>query len=47
MLPLKDEAILKAFDYSLGFLQWKNGEIDISPEAILEAGTIIEPAISA
>lgn len=47
MLPLKDEAILKDFDYTLGFLQWKDGEIDVSPEAMLEVGTMIEPAISA
>ena len=45
--PLQDEETLRNFDYSLGFLQWKNGEIDVDPEAMLEIGQLIEPAVSA
>ena len=36
--------ILKQFDYSLGFLQWLDGTIDIAPEKLISAGTVVQPA---
>ena len=45
--PLRNEEILKSFDYSLGFLQWEDGEIDVDPETMFEVGQLIEPAVSA
>lgn len=45
--PLQNEDVLQAFDYSLGFLQWQNGDIDVDPASMLEVGTLIEPAVTA
>ncbi len=46
-LPLKDVNILKDFDYSLGFLTWLNGSIDVAPEYLLSIGKMIEGSIVA
>lgn len=45
--PLKDEAILQAFEISHGTLTWCNEEIDIAPEYLLDIGKIIESAVTA
>ena len=45
--PLKNEEILKNFDYSLGFLSWLDGEIDVAPEYLLSIGKMIEGPVVA
>ncbi len=45
--PLRNENILRNFTYSLGFLQWLDGVIDVDPGAMLKEGKLIEPAVSA
>ena len=44
---LRDEDTLKNFDYSLGFLTWLDGRIDVAPEYLLSIGKIIEGPIVA
>lgn len=45
--PLKNEEVLKTFDYSLGFLSWLDGEIDVAPEYLLSVGKMIEGPVVA
>ncbi len=43
--PLKDENVLKQFEIQHGVLTWRDGDIDVAPEYLLEIGTFIEQAV--
>ena len=45
--PLKDESVLKQFEIQHGVLTWRDGNIDVAPEYLLEIGTLIEQAVIA
>ena len=45
--PLKNEEVLRGFDYSMGFLSWLDGEIDVAPEYLLSVGKMIEGPVVA
>ena len=45
--PLKNESVLKDFAIQHGVLTWRNGDIDVAPEYLLEIGTVIEHAVMA
>ena len=44
---MKDESVLKQFEIQHGVLTWRDGNIDVAPEYLLEIGTLIEQAVIA
>lgn len=45
--PLADEAVFAAVYIDYGVTVWKDGEIDIAPEALYEDGVSVEGSASA
>lgn len=45
--PLQDVETLKRFEIQRGVLTWLDGEIDVAPEYLLDAGVMIEGAVTA